>query len=113
MGLFNGGSFILLTRVYVTMMESVAAPSSKIVGVFIKVDDGYIAYLEDDPSAITEGRTLEEAQANLVDAYKQLQIARHKRQDRKAAAEKEIAEFECELESSSHEVKRIPVEIPA
>ena len=89
-----------------------ASKSSSIIGVFVKVDDGYIAYLEDEPSAITEGKNIEEAQANLVDAYKQLRIARSKRQDRKATAEREIAEFENELESS-HEVKRIPVDIPA
>jgi|GEM_PF-2243634 len=89
-------------------------------GVFIKIDDFYVAYAEEEPGAITEGRTLEEAQNNLVDAYIQLQIARRRHQTRKETSEREASEraaaaYEAELERSHGEIIRIPhisVEVP-
>ncbi|MBL0173938.1 MAG: type II toxin-antitoxin system HicB family antitoxin [Ignavibacteria bacterium] len=36
--------------------------------VFEKVDEGYIGYVEELPGANTQGRTLEEARANLDEA---------------------------------------------
>ncbi len=92
------------------------AETAFFTGVFIKIDDCYVAYAEEEPSAITEGRTIEEAQHNLVDAYIQLQIARRKRAARKDATEREAAEYEAELERSHDEIVRIPhisVEVPA
>jgi hypothetical protein len=91
-----------------------------LTGVFVKIDDFYVAYAEEEPGAITEGRTLEEAQDNLVDAYIQLQIARRKHQTRKETSEREASErkaaaYEAELESSGGEIIRIPhisVDVP-
>ena len=89
-------------------------------GVFVKIDDFFVAYAEEEPGAITEGNTLEEAQNNLVDAYIQLQIARRKHQTPKEASEREASEreaaaYEAELESSHSEIIRIPhisVDVP-
>ncbi len=36
--------------------------------VFVKVDDGFIAYVEELPGANTQGATLEEARENLQEA---------------------------------------------
>lgn len=89
-------------------------------GVFIKINDSYVAYAEEEPGAITEGGTLEEAKDNLVDAYIQLQIARRKHQtpeeaSKREASEREVAAYETELESSGGEIIRIPhisVDVP-
>ena len=89
-------------------------------GVFVKIDDFYVAYAKEEPGAITEGRTLEEAQSNLVDAYIQLQIARRKHQTpaetaQREASERKAAAYEAELESSGGEIVHIPhisVDVP-
>jgi predicted RNase H-like HicB family nuclease len=90
-------------------------------GVFVKIDDYYVAYAEEEPGAITEGNTLEEAQNNLVDAFIQLQIARRKHQTPEEASKRETSErkaaaYEAELESSGGEIIRIPhisVDVPS
>ena len=40
----------------------------KLTAVFIKVPEGYVAYLEELPGANTQGATLEEARHNLQEA---------------------------------------------
>lgn len=40
----------------------------KLSAVFQKVDEGYIAFVEELPGANTQGATLDEARANLVEA---------------------------------------------
>jgi predicted RNase H-like HicB family nuclease len=86
--------------------------AASITGVFVKVDDGYFAYVKEEPSAITEGRTIEEARNNLIDAYTQIQIARKNRRERKEAAERETLEFEAELQRSHREVTEEVINTP-
>ena len=74
---------------------------ANITGVFVRVDDCYFAYVKEEPSAITEGRTIEEAMNNLIDAYTQIRIARKKRRGRKEAAEREIKKRETIMEKVS------------
>jgi hypothetical protein len=86
----------------------------KLTGAFIKVDDCYIAFIKEEPGAITEGKTIEEAAKNLLDAYNQLQIARQNRQERKDASDRKVIEYEAELEKSYDVIHRdISIEIPA
>lgn len=40
----------------------------KLTAVFRKVDEGYIAFVEELPGANTQGETLEEARENLTEA---------------------------------------------
>ena len=40
----------------------------KLTAVFMKVPEGYVAYLEELPGANTQGATLEEARQNLQEA---------------------------------------------
>ena len=40
----------------------------KLTAVFMKVPEGYIAFVEELPGANTQGETLEEARANLEEA---------------------------------------------
>ncbi len=42
--------------------------SMKLTAVFEKVEDGYVAFVEELPGANTQGATLEEARANLQEA---------------------------------------------
>ena len=83
--------------------------TDQFTGVFVKVDDCYIAYAEEEPRAITQGRTIEEAQHNLIDAYIQLKIARGKRELRKLRAEQEAIKFETKLTETHKETTRIPL----
>jgi predicted RNase H-like HicB family nuclease len=39
---------------------------ASITGIFVKVDDCYFAYVEEEPSAITEGKAIEEARGNVI-----------------------------------------------
>jgi predicted RNase H-like HicB family nuclease len=43
-------------------------PQMSLTAVFVKVPEGYIAFVEELPSANTQGETLEEARANLNEA---------------------------------------------
>jgi predicted RNase H-like HicB family nuclease len=43
-------------------------PPVKLTAVFIKVPEGYAAFVEELPGANTQGATLEEARANLKEA---------------------------------------------
>jgi predicted RNase H-like HicB family nuclease len=89
--------------------------TDRFTGVFVKVDDCYIAYAEEEPAAMTQGRTIEEARSNLVDAYIELKIARAKRSVRKIRAEQKAIKFETELTKTHKETTRIPLNatIPA
>ncbi len=40
----------------------------KLTAVFEKTEDGYIAYIEELPGANTQGRTIDEARQNLIEA---------------------------------------------
>ena len=90
-------------------------------GVFVKINDFYVAYAEEEPGAIIEGKTLEEAQNNLVDAYIQLQIARRKHQtpeerSKLETSEREAVAYEAELKTSGGEIICIPhisVDVPS
>ena len=45
----------------------------KIKAVFIKDRDWWVAWTEDVPGAITQGKTIEEARENLIDAVQEMQ----------------------------------------
>ena len=85
---------------------------ANITGVFVRVDDCYFAYVKEEPSAITEGRTIEEARNNLIDAYTQIRIARKKRRERKEATERDTIKFEAELQRSHREVTEEVINTP-
>lgn len=53
-----------------TTEENYVAKSCIFTGVFVKSGDCYTAYAEELPGAVTQGRTLEEAQENLIEAIK-------------------------------------------
>jgi len=42
--------------------------SAKLTAVFVKVEDGYVGFVEELPGANTQGDTLEEARENLKEA---------------------------------------------
>ncbi len=46
-----------------------------LTAVYQKVDEGYIAFIEELPGANTQGKTLEEARANLVEAVEMVMEA--------------------------------------
>jgi predicted RNase H-like HicB family nuclease len=46
-----------------------------LTAVYQKVDEGYIAFIEEVPGANTQGETLEEARANLVEAVEMVMDA--------------------------------------
>jgi len=46
-----------------------------LTAVFEKDEDWYIAYIEEIPGVNTQGRTLEEAKANLIEAFQLLMEA--------------------------------------
>jgi len=60
---------------------------------------------------MTQGRTLEEAKENLIDAYVQLKLAQQEREARKIKAELKIMSFEAKL-NKKHKVQHIPLTIP-
>lgn len=43
-------------------------PELKLTAVFMKVPEGYVAYVEEVPGANTQGETLDKARANLREA---------------------------------------------
>ncbi len=43
-------------------------PPMKLTAVFMKVPEGYVAFVEELPGANTQGETLEEARENLTEA---------------------------------------------
>ena len=43
-------------------------PPMSLTAVFLKVPEGYVAFVEELPGANTQGETLEEARANLTEA---------------------------------------------
>lgn len=70
----------------------------ELTAVFRKVPEGYVAFVEELPGANTQGATLEEARANLVEAVDLVLEAN------RALAEEEIGESE---------VIREPLRLPA
>lgn len=70
----------------------------QLTAVFRKVPDGYIAFVEELPGANTQGRTLEEARSNLLEAVNLVLEAN------RTLAEEEIGESE---------VIREPLRLPA
>ena len=45
----------------------------KVKAVFIKDGDWWVAWTEDVPGAMTQGKTIEEARENLIDAVQEMQ----------------------------------------
>jgi len=70
----------------------------QLTAVFRKVPEGYVAFVEELPGAKTQGRTLEEARSNLLEAV-DLVLEAHR-----VLAEEEIGESE---------VIREPLRLPA
>jgi predicted RNase H-like HicB family nuclease len=70
----------------------------QLTAVFRKVPEGYIAFVEELPGANTQGRTLEEARSNLLEAVDLVLEAN------RVLAEEEIGESE---------VIREPLRLPA
>ena len=52
-------------------------------------EGGYIAYIEEIPGVNTQGETLEEAKANLIDAFKLIV------EERRKLAEEEISSYKA------------------
>ena len=69
-----------------TKEEIYVAKSCIFTGVFVKSGDCYTAYAEELPGAVTQGRTLEEAQENLIEAIELVLEANRE------LSEKELAE---------------------
>lgn len=63
--------------------------------VYLKVDEGYIAFVEELPGANTQGATMDEARVNLVEAVKLVLEAN------RALAERELIGKEVVRESFS------------
>jgi predicted RNase H-like HicB family nuclease len=78
--------------------QEVARMALQLTAVFRKVPDGYIAFVEELPGANTQGRTLEEARSNLLEAVNLVLEAN------RTLAEEEIGESE---------VIREPLRLPA
>lgn len=78
--------------------EEVARMALQLTAVFRKVPDGYVAFVEELPGANTQGRTLEEARSNLLEAVDLVLEAN------RTLAEEEIGESE---------VIREPFRLPA
>ncbi len=70
----------------------------KLTAVFRKVPEGYIAFVEELPGANTQGKTLEEARSNLLEAVELVLEAN------RTLAEEEIGQSE---------VIREPLQLPA
>ena len=49
--------------------------TNQLTAVYVKREDWYIAYLEEIPGVNTQGKTLEEARANLADALNEFMEA--------------------------------------
>ncbi|MBI3592847.1 MAG: type II toxin-antitoxin system HicB family antitoxin [Nitrospirae bacterium] len=45
----------------------------KVKAVFVKDGDWWVAWTDDVPGAMTQGKTIEEAKENLVDAIREMQ----------------------------------------
>ena len=45
----------------------------KLTAVFMKVPEGYVAFIEELPGANTQGETLDEARKNLNEAFERLE----------------------------------------
>ena len=58
----------------------------KVHTVFVRDGDWWVAWTEDVPGAMTQGKTIEEARENLIDAIKEMQ----KPVDLSHVSEKEI-----------------------
>ncbi len=48
--------------------EIISVTTMKLTAVYMKVPEGYVAFIEELPGANTQGETLEEARANLNEA---------------------------------------------
>ena len=62
-------------------------------GVFVKSGDCYTAYAEELPGAVTQGRTLEEAQENLIEAI-ELVLEANRELSKKELAESGLSGIE-------------------
>jgi predicted RNase H-like HicB family nuclease len=60
-----------------------------LTAVFKKVPEGYIGYVEELPGANTQGRTLEEARENLLEAV-ELMLEANRALSREEAGESEV-----------------------
>ena len=49
---------------------------SMYTAIYKKVRGGYVAWIEEVPGVLTQGKTKREAQENLKDAYRELMLAR-------------------------------------
>ena len=65
--------------------------------VFEKEDDWWIASVVELPGALSQGRTLEEARDNILDAIRELLLARRQLAE-EGRSEKEIVREELELD---------------
>ena len=45
----------------------------KVKAIFVKDGDWWVAWTDDVPGAMTQGKTIEEAKENLIDAIKEMQ----------------------------------------
>ena len=45
----------------------------KVKAIFVKDGDWWVAWTEDVPGAMTQGKTIEEARENLIDAVQEMQ----------------------------------------
>jgi predicted RNase H-like HicB family nuclease len=64
----------------------------KLTAVFEQVPEGYIAYVEELPGANTQGKTLDEARANLAEAVKLVLEANRMLAEERLGARKVIRE---------------------
>ncbi len=56
-----------------------------LTAVYIKVPEGYVAFVEELPGANTQGDTLEEARENLKDAVQSVLVANRQQSERSIA----------------------------
>jgi predicted RNase H-like HicB family nuclease len=66
-----------------------AMESVKLTAVFVKVPEGYAAFVEELPGANTQGQTIEEARENLKEAV-QLVLDANREQSRQAIQGAEV-----------------------
>jgi len=83
-------------RIHITNMVI----GTTLTGVFIKDGDMYMAFFEEEPEAVSQGKTLEEAQANLCDAYNQIMLGRVELERRKLIIQSKVIKYHQQLEKT-------------
>jgi len=58
--------------------------------VYEKVSQGYVAWLEEIPGVITQGKTKREAEENLKDAFKEFMLARRELSRKETKGKKSV-----------------------